>query len=293
MPSLLLLASLLAQVGPASALPSATKPYASELPIEIIEKKDTEARRRAAGSQNVVSPFARNTAGCMGAVETDPARSADLAREALGSAIGREKVRAGLCLGVALADLGRFEEAARAFADARDAADTGDNVSKARLGAMAGSATLAAGQPGQALLALTPAAAAATAANANDLVASIALDRARALVAVKQNAEAAAALAEARAAEPENPQAWLLSATLSRRENKLAEAQAQIEKAATLAPADAEIGLEAGVIAMLSGNEAAARKSWASVAAAAPDSDAAVTAKGYLAQLDPQGAGKP
>jgi len=284
MSSLLVLAPLLAQIGPASALPSSASPYASQLPIEIIEKKDAEARHRDA-TQNQAMPAAKSKAGCMSAVETDPQRSADLAHEALGNAIGREKVRAGLCLGVALADLGQWSEASKAFTDARDAAEADDHASKARLGAMAGSATLAGGEPGQALLLLGPAANEAKAANANDLVASIALDRARALVAVKQPAEAAQALAEARTAEPENAQAWLLSATLSRRENKLVEAQAQIEKAAALAPTDPEVGLEAGVIAMLAGNEAAARKSWSSVEAAAPDSEAAATAKGYLAQL--------
>jgi predicted TPR repeat methyltransferase len=67
--------------------------------------------------------------------------------------------------------------------------------------------------------------------------------------------------------------------------NKLPEAQAQIEKAAALLPVDPEIGLEAGVIAVLAGRNEAARKSWQSVLTTAPDSEAAATAKGYLAQL--------
>jgi Flp pilus assembly protein TadD len=92
-------------------------------------------------------------------------------------------------------------------------------------------------------------------------------------------------LAEARQANPKNPDAWLLSATLSRRQGKLAEAQAQIEQAGSLEPRDPAIGLEAGVIAVLSGRDAAARKSWESVVAAVPESDAARTATGYLAQL--------
>ena len=100
--------------------------------------------------------------------------------------------------------------------------------------------------------------------------------------------EAAQALAEARTAEPENPQAWLLSATLSRRQNNLAMAQTQIEKAANLAPNDPEVGLEAGVIAMLSGNKDAARRSWTSVTQAAPGSDAAATAKQYLDETAPE-----
>ncbi|EZP82254.1 Tetratricopeptide TPR 4 [Novosphingobium resinovorum] len=286
MSSLLLLLPLMAQVGPASSLPSSARPYASQLPLEIIEKKDKEDRdRRAREAQNVAMPAARSSAGCMSAVEANPEKSAELARSALADAIGREQVRAGLCLGVALSDLDRWDEARTAFTNARDAADPADHASRARLGAMAGNAALAAGQAGQALSLLAPAATDAKIVGDADLTASIALDRARGLVAVKQPDEAANALAEARAAQPDNAQAWLLSATLSRRQDKLAQAQTQIEKAASLAPQDPEIGLEAGVIAMLSHNDAAARRSWESVVAAAPSSDAAVTAKQYLSQL--------
>ena len=79
--------------------------------------------------------------------------------------------------------------------------------------------------------------------------------------------------------------AWLLSATLSRRMGKLTEARAQIATAAQLNPKDPEIGLEAGLIEVLSGHDEAARKSWQSVLAMAPDSQAATTARGYIAQL--------
>lgn len=287
MSSLLLLLPLMAQVGPASSLPSNASRYASQLPLEIIEKKDKEDRdRRAREAQSVALPSgSRSSAGCMSAVEANPEKSAELARSALSDAIGRERVRAGLCLGVALSDLDRWDEARTAFTNARDAADPADHASRARLGAMAGNAALAAGQAGQALSLLAPAATEAKIVGDADLVASIALDRSRALVAVKQPDEAANALAEARAAQPDNAQAWLLSATLSRRQDKLAVAQTQIEKAASLAPQDPEIGLEAGVIAMLSNNEDAARRSWDSVVKTAPSSDAAVTAKQYLSQL--------
>jgi tetratricopeptide (TPR) repeat protein len=291
-----LLLPIMAQVGPASALPSNASPYASSLPIEIIEKKQTEAARRAREAQVVALPSGKGGAGssgCMSAVEANPERSAELARSALDDAIGRERVRAGLCLGAALSSLDRWDEARAAFVTARDAADAADHASRARLGAMAGNAALAAGQPGQALGLLGPAATDAKILADPDLTASIALDRARALVAVKQPEEAAVALAEARAAQPGNAQAWLLSATLSRRQNNLGQAQTQIEKAASLAPQDPEIGLEAGVIAMLSGNEDAARRSWNSVLAAGVGSDAAVTAKQYLSQLGPESAPTP
>lgn len=288
MPLLTILLPLLAQVGPGSTLPSMRNPYASSLPLEIIEKKQDEAAKRAREAQNVVLPSSQASGGCMSAVEANAEKSAELARSALNDAIGRERVRAGLCLGVALTTLDRWDEARTAFTTARDAADAADHASRARLGAMAGNAALANGQAGEALALLGPAATEAKIVGDADLTASIALDRARALVSVNQPGEAAAALAEARAAQPDNAQAWLLSATLARRQNDLTLAQTQIEKAATLAPQDPEIGLEAGVIAMLSGNETAARRSWNSVLAAGPGSDAAVNARQYLAQLGPE-----
>ena len=65
------------------------------------------------------------------------------------------------------------------------------------------------------------------------------------------------------------------------------EAQAAIEKAVGINPVDIEVGLEAGVIAVLSGREEAARQSWQSVIDSQPDSLAAKTAREYLAQLGP------
>lgn len=285
MPLALLLPLMLAQTDPAGI----GSPYVSALPKEIIEKKAEEDRkRREEAAQNVALPAPHSNTGCLGAVEANPEKSAQVARDALADAVGHERVRAGLCLGVALSDLGQWDDAREAFANARDAAASDDHASRARLGAMAGNAALAAGQPGQALSLLAPAASDAKAAGDTPLAASIALDRARALVAVNQPDEAAAALAQAREAEPDYAQAWLLSATLSRRQNKLIEAQAEIEKAAQLAPQDPEVGLEAGVIAVLSGKNEAARRSWNSVLAMAPESAAAATAKQYIAQLGPE-----
>lgn len=284
----LLLPLMLTQTSPGGI----TSPYVSDLPPEIIEKKAEEDRkRREEQAMNVALPSAKAQAGCMGAVEADPQRSAQLAKQALNSAVGRERVRAGLCLGAALSDLDRWDEARVAFVNARDAAADDDHASRARLGDMAGNAALAAGQPAQALSVLAPAQGDAKAAGDAALIASVAIDRARALVAVKQLDEAAGALAQAREAQPDNAQAWLLSATLSRRQNKLTEAQAQIEKAAQFAPQDPEVGLEAGVIAVLSGNDTAARRSWNSVLEMAPNSDAAATARQYIAQLGPETSG--
>jgi tetratricopeptide (TPR) repeat protein len=115
------------------------------------------------------------------------------------------------------------------------------------------------------------------------------MDRARALVALGREDAALGALEAATTLAPERAEAWLLKATLLRRLGQLPLAQTAIERAAPLAPGAAgigpEIGLEAGVIAVLAGRDEAARQSWQSVIDLAPESPAAATAKDYLAQL--------
>jgi Flp pilus assembly protein TadD len=273
------LALLLAQVGPS------VRP----LPHERAAEPLRPPRRPEAQTQPSAPTTPSDQQMCLDLAENTPDEASDAAEAWLAKAQGPERALAGECLGIALTRQNRFEDAQNAFRNARDAAT--DKLLRARLGAMAGNAALAHGDAAAALAALDIAH--DDAGTDKALAGGIAIDRARALVALKRNDEAAAALAEARTAQPDNAQAWLLSATLSRRMNKLAEAQAQIEKAAELLPVDPEIGLEAGVIAMLSGREAAARRSWQSVVTAAPDSEAAATAKNYLAQLSPAPAGTP
>ena len=170
---------------------------------------------------------------------------------------------------------------AAAFLAARDEADS--PRFRARMGALAGSALLAQDRASEALAALE--AAQPLAAGDATLGSEIAQERAVALVALGRESDAAAALVQARTLGPDDAQAWLLSATLARRQGDLAAAQAQIEKAASLDPRDPSIGLEAGVIAALGGRDAAARQSFQSVISAAPESPQAATARTYLAQL--------
>ena len=176
------------------------------------------------------------------------------------------------------------------FLAARDDTPAHESGERARLGALGGNALIASEDMTGALAALDTARADANQSGDAKLGAAIQIDRARALVALDRPGDAAAALKEARELDPGSAQAWLLSATLSRRMDKLTDAQAQIQRAAELMPVDAQVGLEAGVIAMLSGREPAARKSWQSVIKVAPGSEAAKTAQGYLDQLGPEAA---
>jgi tetratricopeptide (TPR) repeat protein len=230
---------------------------------------------------------------CLDQAATSPIEAIDDAEMWRDAVTGSAQAEPQLCLGSAHARLEHWAEAEEAFTAGRDAAPVSDNALRAKLGAMAGNAALAQGAADRALPVLDAAAAAASAAGDIALTGEIAIDRARALVALKRENEAAAALVEARTSAANNSLAWLLSATLSRRQGKLAAAQAQIATAAELAPRDPEVGLEAGVIAMLAGNEAAARKSWQSAIDTAPDSEAAASAKAYLAQLGTPAPAKP
>ncbi len=270
----LLLAALL-QVGPFGATPPPAAP-----------PRPPEARRPAASPALPSTVRSRSRLDfCLDDAANSPVDAIDDAEAWRDAATGPAQAEPLQCLGTAHARLEHWTEAEAAFLAGRDAAAPADSAMRARLGAMAGNAALAQGAFEQALTTLDLARSEATTAGDIRLTGEIAIDRARALVALKRTDDAGKALAEARTSAADNALAWLLSATLSRRLGRLAEAQAQIAAAAELAPRDPEIGLEAGVIAMLAGNEAAARKSWQSAIDTAPTSDAAQAARGYLAQL--------
>ncbi len=264
--NLAILLPLFAQVGPGGALPQA--------PLEIPAPRKTKSE----------APQGR-LAQCLALIRSTPLDGLAAADAWLNEAKGSARSEPGECKGLALTALGRWQEAAEVFAIAHDDTPLSELPLRARRGAMAGNAALAAGNSDAALAAFDSAHAEARRARDDKLAGGITLDRARALVVLNRTEEAAAALTEARAVVPDSAVGWLLSATLSRRHGKLAEAQAQIERAAALAPTDPEIGLEAGVIAVLGGRDGAARRSWQSVIATTPGSPAAKTARDYLDQL--------
>ena len=271
---------LLAQVGPFVA-PGAG-PTVPQRPG--VEGRDAPRRPARTAAPALPRPPSRLQA-CLDDAEASPTDAIDDAEQWLTTVKGTTQVEPNWCLGAAHSRRGEWDEAAAAYLAARDAAAPGDYARRARLGGMAGNAALAGKAWARALAALDMAQADAAKSGDARLSGEIAIDRARALVALGRDVEAAKALAEARISAAKNPLAWLLSATLSRRQGKLADAQAQIAAAAILAPTDSEVGLEAGVIAVLAGRDEAARKSWQSVITAAPTSEAATTARSYLAQL--------
>lgn len=273
------LLAVLLQVG---AAPTVQPP--SPIPEEVWEQRRLN---REASRQRDDTPSVTNSrlANCAARIETDPAAARSEASRWFETAELGQKADAAQCLGMAEAQLGEWDNAIAAFIKGRDMALPGALQPRAQLGAMAGNAQLAADDAAAALATLEQADADAGSAGNDVLKGEIALDRARALVALGRLDDAQSALTLARAALPYNPQAWLLSATLARRLDTLEAAQRFIEEAALLAPTNPEIGLEAGVIAVLSGRDDAARKSWNSVLEMAPDGPFAQTAQTYLDQL--------
>jgi hypothetical protein len=222
---------------------------------------------------------------CLDKARGDPATAMAEASSWLGETSGAPSSYPQQCLGYAYTLLLRWDAAERAFLAAREAELATSHFRRAQLATMAANAALAENRGEAALAALGLAATDAALTGDAGLRAVVETDRARALVALGREGEAEAVLAAARSFDPQNALAWLLSATLARRLGKLDEAQRFIETAGALSPNYSEVGLEAGVIAMLQGREEAAKASWESVVAVEPDSEAAETARGYLAQL--------
>jgi tetratricopeptide (TPR) repeat protein len=187
------------------------------------------------------------------------------------------------CHGFALASDFKFDLAVPMLTEAATLAEAKGDPRAARFWAQAGNAAIAAGQQDVAVDALGK----ALASNAldNDERADSEVDRARALVALGKSADGEAALATARQLAPENGAAWLLSATLARRLNKLPDALVFIQTAAALLPIDPAVALEAGNIAIAAGDDNTARTQWEQAIKIAPNSRQAVTARAQLATL--------
>ncbi len=272
------LLALLLQVGP--------NPTAGGLPDDLL--RDRPPPRRSSAAEQALNPTSAWLESCLDRLAEDAARAHTMAQIRASETTGPDRVLANHCRGTAATELGLWDDARAAFLAAREETPDDEQRTRARFGAMAGNAALAGGDAQGALALLAQARADARASAAGTLEALAAIDTARALVTLGRGEEALGALETATRLEPERAEGWLLTATLLRRLDRLGDAQAAIERAAPLAPTDPDIGLEAGLIAVLSGREDAARQSWQTVIALQPDSVAAATARDYLAQLAPE-----
>ncbi len=271
-----LILPVLLQVGPN---PAVVAPF--PVPEELIEQRRLN-RERQRPPLAIVE--ADPVAACAARAEGDPAGALTRARTDMQGTNGLDRAIAGHCLALALSAQEQWPEAATTFAKARADLPSGNDDYAARLALAEAAALQASGNAAQALAVLQG----ITAPGEPRIAAAVAVDRARALVTLGRDDEAAQALGAARAADPDNDEAWLLSATLSRRQGQLDAAQQQIERAVILRPAGPDIALEAGVIAALAGRDDAALKSWRSVIETAPGTPAALTAASYIAQVQGQ-----
>ena len=277
-----LLFALLMQVGPfpgVDTMPRADDPLINRPPPRRVRGRNPVVEIEG------ITPSSQWLQTCLNQIEEDAARAHAMAQIRRTEVTGADRVLANLCLGAASTQLGRWEDARDAFLAAREGTPAAEPRARARFGAMAGNAAFEVRASEEALALLAVARDDARSAKDSALEAIAATDSARILVALKRPDEALGALGQATALAPERAEGWLLHATLLRRLDRLDEAQASIARAAMLAPKDPEVALEAGVIAVLGGRDAAARASWEAVIALDPASPFAETARGYLAQL--------
>lgn len=187
------------------------------------------------------------------------------------------------CVGLAYVSLERWALAAATFEQAAQAADRGNDPRGADLWVQAGNARLAGGDAAGALTQFD------TALRSRHLTpvlrGEVHLDRARALVAREQLAEARAALDQAVELVPADPMVWYLSAALARRQDDLSRARTDIGRARELARDNPEVLLLAGTIAGQSGDMAEAERLYRIVATRAPNSAAGRAATESLATL--------
>ncbi|MFU7526973.1 tetratricopeptide repeat protein [Qipengyuania sp. ASV99] len=276
----LLLAAL--QIGP--------NPLATPLPDGHDELRERPPRETGGIEGSAESEW---LAQCLALVAEDAARAHTLAQLRRNESAGAERVLANHCLGLAATELTLWDDAIAAFSAARDDTPADELRVRARFGAMAGNAALASGDPVRAEVILRVAQDDAVNAASAPMQAIAASDLARALVAQDRADEALAQLETATSLQPQVAEGWLLKATLLRRLERLGEAQTAIERASQLTPMEPQVGLEAGVIAVLSGRQDAARASWQSVIDLQPDGAAAEIARDYLGQLGPDAATTP
>lgn len=218
---------------------------------------------------------------CTALAKNDPAKALDQAgdwRLHGGGILARH------CEGLAYAAQQRWVPAATAFEAAARDADTHADGRSGNLWVQAGNAALAGKEAARAKTDFDAAIVRGEAAGAD--LGELHLDRARARVALGDLTGARGDLDVALKLVSADPLAWLLSATLARRTNDFERAINDITEAAKRSPDDAQVALEAGNIAVLSGHDDAARTAWTAAIKNAPQSAAAKAAMAALARLD-------
>lgn len=227
------------------------------------------------------APIADRYERCLDLAKSDPAAAE---AEAGQWQLAGGAFFASQCLGMAYANEARWSAAAASFENAARAAEKAGDTRGANYWAQAGNAWLAAGDAPKARSALDAAISGGTLKGL--ALGEAHLDRARAMVASDDPEGAREDLNRALTEVPADPLAWLLSATLARREQQLPRAKTDIAEALRLGGDDAAVQLEAGNIAALAGDEAGAKAAWRQAVTLRPDSAAGKAAAAALKQFD-------
>jgi tetratricopeptide (TPR) repeat protein len=225
-----------------------------------------------------LSGDAARVVACEKLIKADPKAAVE---QATAWADRDKSVAARQCLGLAFVAMERWVPAEAALAQAAAQADVTHDGHGPHLWSEAANAALAGDQPAKAredldhvtaLSGLPPL-----------LVGEAWIDRARADVALDDLRQARIDMDKGLALATRDPFAWLLSATLARRQNDLPRAQKDIAIALQSAADDPAVQLEAGNIAAAAGQLDAARAAWTRAAQIAPDDPAGQAAKAALA----------
>ncbi|HET8613238.1 MAG TPA: hypothetical protein VFL92_10775 [Sphingomonas sp.] len=235
----------------------------------------------AAGPADPRTPQARFDA-CVKESDSNPQGAEKMAAAWAGQGGG---VLAAQCLGIARSAKGEWQGAVDAFTAGASLAEQTHDARASTLWTSAGNAALAAGDAAGARAAFDKAMAAPG--FEGPVKGEALLDRARAEVALNDDASARADIDVALPLIQADPMAWLLSATLARRMGDMTRAAADIKEAALRAPDEAAVLYEAGNIAAAQGHIGDARAQWARAKAADPRSAAGQAA---ARELDDTGA---
>ena len=262
-------------------LPLLLLSLAQASPADATPKSKVATPRAAAGPLEIRTDRLQR---CVALAESDP--------EAARAEAGRWRIAGGRflargCAGLAFAAEKSWPSAAGEFEDAAREAQLAKDAGAAKYGAQAGNAWLAAAQPAKARAALDSALTAGTLTGLP--LGEAQLDHARALVATGDLESARTDIDLALTNAADDPLAWLLSATLARREGNPARATKDIGEGLRRSADDASVQLEAGNIAALAGDEDGARAAWGQAARLAPDTPIGRSAVTALRQFDAAG----
>ena len=217
-------------------------------------------------------------AACQTLIASDPKAAVD---QATAWADRDKSMPARQCLGLAFAAIERWGPAEAALAQAAAQADAQHDGRASQIWSQAANAALAGDQPAKAREDLDHVV--ARPGLAPTLAGEAWIDRARADVALDDLGQARIDMNKGLALVPQDPFAWLLSATLARRQKDLPRAQKDIGIALKAASDDPSVQLEAGNIAAAAGQLDQARAAWTRAAQIAPDDPAGQAAKAALA----------